>query len=62
MPEPVLNWDKVVHKNVRCEDNQSLGNIVTVNTDHIMVTSQGGMGRYRIRKSFVENMTGLKYF
>jgi sugar lactone lactonase YvrE len=62
MPEPIHNWDKVVHKNVRCEDNQSVGNIVAVNNDHIIVTSEGGMGRYRIPKSFVERYNGAEVF
>ena len=60
MTEPVLNWDKVVHKNVRCEDNQAVGNIVAVNIDHIIVTSEGGMSRYRIPKSFVESYNGAE--
>lgn len=56
MPEPAVhNWDKVIHKNVRRENNQSVGNIVAVETDHIIVTSQGGMSSYRIPKSFVEH-------
>ena len=46
MSEPVHNWDKVVHKNVRCEDNQSVGNIVAVDNDRIVVISQGEMSRY----------------
>lgn len=60
MPEPVHDWDKVVHKNVRCEDNQSVGNIVAVDSEHIIVTSQGGMDRYRIPKSFVESYNGAE--
>jgi hypothetical protein len=61
MPEPVVyDWDKVIHKNVRCEDNQSVGNIVAVNNYHIIVTSQGGMSRYRIPKSFVESYNGAE--
>jgi hypothetical protein len=54
------NWNKVVHKNVRCEDNQSIGNIMAVNTDHIIVTSEGGMSRYRIPTSFVEKYDGAE--
>jgi len=58
MSEPIHDWDKIVHKNVRCEDNQPVGNIVAVNNDHIIVTSQGGMSRYRIPKSFVDKYDG----
>ncbi len=58
MPGPVHDWDKVVHKNISCEDNQSVGNIVAVDRDHVVVTSQGGMSRYRIPKSFVESYDG----
>ncbi len=60
MTEPVYDWDKVVHKNVRCEDNQAVGNIVAVNNNHIIVTSQGGMSRFRIPKSFIEKYNGAE--
>jgi hypothetical protein len=50
----------VVHKNVRSKDNQSVVNIVAVNNDHIIVTSEGGMSSYRIPKSFVEKYDGAE--
>ncbi len=62
MSEPVLDWDKVVHKNVRSDDNQAVGNIAAVDDGFIMVISQGGMGRYRIPKSFVEKYGGAEVF
>ena len=62
LSEPVLDWDKVVHKNVRSDDGQAVGNIVAVDSGFIIVTSQGGMGRYRIPKSFVEKYDGAEVF
>ncbi len=59
---PVLDWDKVVHKNVRSDDNQGVGNIVAVDGGFIIVTSQGGMGIYCIPKSFVEKHDGAEVF
>lgn len=60
LPEPVLDWDKVVHKNVSSDDDQAVGNIVAVDSGFIVVTSQGGTGRYRIPKSFVERYDGAE--
>lgn len=62
MPEPVPNLDKAIHKNVRANDDQPVGNIVAVDKDHIIVTSQGGISRYRIPKSFVERYDGAEVF
>jgi len=60
MPEPVLNWEGIIHKNVRANDNQSVGNIVAVDNEHIIITSQGGISKYRIPKSSVERYDGAE--
>jgi hypothetical protein len=39
---------------IRYEDNQAVGNIVAVDNDHIMVTTQGGMSNYHIPKSLTK--------
>ena len=59
---PVLDWDKIVHKNVRTNDNQAVGSIVAVDTDSIVITSQGARHEYSVPKSSVESYTELKYF
>ena len=37
MSEPVLDWDRIVHKGVRTNDNQDAGNVLSVASDEITV-------------------------
>lgn len=55
MPEPLHNWDKIVHKNVRCED---ICRKYVAMTIIIIVTSEDEMSRYRIPKSVIERYNG----
>lgn len=41
----VLDWDRT-HKNVRSEDRQPVGNIVAVDDDCIIDSSQGGRSEW----------------
>jgi hypothetical protein len=37
-----INWDKILHKNVRSKDMDGIGNIVAINNDDLIsVTTQG---------------------
>jgi hypothetical protein len=62
MSEVILDWDRVVHKNVRTNDNAAVGNIVAVNNKSIIVTSQGARDEYIIPKSMVEAFNGAEVF
>ena len=53
MSEVILDWDRVVHKNVRTNDNAAVGNIVAVYNNSIIVMSQGARDEYSIPKSRV---------
>jgi hypothetical protein len=44
----VLDWDSIVHKNVRTKDNEPVGSVVAVNNNSIIVTSQGARDEYYI--------------
>jgi hypothetical protein len=59
---PVLDWDKIVHKNVRTNDNQAVGSIVAVGSDSIVITSQGARHEYSVPKSSVESYNGAEVF
>jgi hypothetical protein len=63
MPEPaVLDWDRIVHKNVRSSDGQDAGNIDAVDADSIVIISEGARGEYKISKTQVEGFNGAEVF
>ncbi|HYX57127.1 MAG TPA: hypothetical protein VE818_13305 [Nitrososphaeraceae archaeon] len=62
MSEPVLDWDRIVHKGVRTNDNQDPGNVLSVASDEITVGSGGARHEYIIPKSAVEGFNGSELF
>ena len=52
--EPViLNWDRIVHKNVRSKDMDDAGNVIAIAGDSITIF-QGTKREYRVPKSHVQ--------
>jgi len=39
--EPVLDWDRVIHKNVRASDGEPAGTIVAVDNEGVHIESAG---------------------
>ena len=63
MSEPaVLDWDRIVHKNVRSSDGQDAGNIDAVDADSIVIITEGARGDYKISKTQVEGFNGAEVF
>jgi hypothetical protein len=65
MPEedsPVLDWDRIVHKNVRSKDGQDAGNVDAVDADSIVVITEGARKEYKLPKSQVEGYNGAEVF
>ena len=62
MSEPVVvNWDRIIHKNVRAKDYEDVGNVFAVSGDE--VTVMGSWSReYRIPKSCIEGFNGSEVF
>jgi hypothetical protein len=59
---PVLDWDRIVHKNMRSKDNEDAGNVAAVDKDSITVISEGARHEYKIPKSEVEGFDGAEVF
>jgi hypothetical protein len=59
MPEEpvILNWDRIVHKNVRSKDMQDVGTIIAILGDAITIL-QGTTREYQVPKSHVEGFNG----
>ena len=58
--EMIVNWDQVVHKNVRSVDNQPVGNIVAILGDSMHVETAGSRGQYLIPKEHVARFNGAE--
>ena len=60
--DAVVNWDRIIHKNVRTLDNQAMGKIIAVPSDEdtITISSQSGGEQYKIPKSSVSGFNGAE--
>ena len=60
--DAVVNWDRIIHKNVRTLDNQGMGKVIAVPNDEdtIIISSQGGGEQYKIPKSAVSGFNGAE--
>ena len=46
MSEPaVLDWDRIVHKNVRSSDGQDAGNVDATDADSVVIITDGARKR-----------------
>jgi hypothetical protein len=55
--EPVLNWDRIVHKNVRASDGSDVGTVIQVAGDRIRIM-QGTNRQYDVQKHLVDGFNG----
>ncbi len=60
--DAVVNWDRIIHKNVRTLDNQGMGKVIAVPNDEdtIIISSQSGSEQYKIPKSVVSGFNGAE--
>jgi uncharacterized protein (TIGR02271 family) len=60
--DAVVNWDRIIHKNVRTLDNQGIGKVIAVpnNEDTIIISSQSGGEQYKIPRSSVSGFNGAE--
>jgi uncharacterized protein (TIGR02271 family) len=58
----IVNWDRIIHKNVRTLDNQGMGKVIAVPNDEdtIIVSSQSGGEQYKIPRSFISGFNGAE--
>ena len=63
MSEPaVLDWDRIVHKNVRSSDGQDAGNVDAADADSVVVITDGARKEYKVSKSQVDGYNGAEVF
>jgi hypothetical protein len=59
-PPPVLDWDKIVNKNVRSKEGEPIGNIVAHMKDSLQIETTGSRGQYIIPKEQVAGFDGAE--
>jgi hypothetical protein len=59
---PVLDWDRIVHKNVRSRDGQDAGNVDALDADSIVIITEGARKEYKLPKSEVDGFNGAEVF
>ena len=63
MSEPaVLDWDRIVHKNVRSSDGQDAGNIDAIDADSVVIITDGARKEFKIPTSQVDGYNGVEVF
>lgn len=57
---PVLDWERIIHKNVRSMDGEPVGNVVALYPDSFHVETQGSQMAYDIPKNEVDGFDGAE--
>ena len=60
MSDAIVNWESIVHKNVRSSDGQDAGNVDAIMGDIVVITSQGDRREYNLPKTQVEGFNGAE--
>ena len=58
--DAVVNWDAIVHKNVRSKDGQDAGNVDAIEGNTVVITSEGDRQEYNVPKSEIEGYNGAE--
>jgi hypothetical protein len=58
MSDRVANWKSVIHKIVRSNEGDLIGNVDAVDENSILVSTEGGRTRYKIPKHIVQGFDG----
>ena len=62
MSDAVINWEAIVHKNVRSRDMQDAGNVDAITGDIVVITTQGDREEYNLPKTEVDGFNGAEVF
>ena len=62
MSDAIVNWQAIVHKNVRSKDGQDAGNVDAIMGDIVVITTQGDRREYNLPKTQVGGFNGAEVF
>ena len=60
MAEAILNWDRLIHKGVRSNDYEDMGNVIGIDQDYL--TLMMGRHEFKIPKTAVQGFNGSEVF
>ena len=60
--DAVVDWESIIHKNVRSKDGQDAGNVDAIEGNTVVITSEGDRKEYNLPKSQVEGYNGAEVF
>jgi hypothetical protein len=60
LSDAIVNWESIVHKNVRSRDGQDAGNVDAIIENTVVITTQGDRREYNIPKTQVEGFNGAE--
>ena len=58
--DAVVNWESIIHKNVRSKDGQDAGNVDAIEGNTVVITSEGDRKEYNLPKSQVAGYDGAE--
>ena len=62
LSDTIVNWEAIVHKNVRSKDGQDAGNVDAIMGDLVVITTQGDRREYNLPKAQVEGFNSAEVF
>lgn len=62
LSDAIINWEAIVHKNVRSKDGQDAGNVDAILEDIVVITRQGDRREYNLPKTRVDGFNGAEVF
>lgn len=62
MAESIIDWDSIVHKNVRSIDGEDAGNVDAVDAEKVVITTAGDRKEYVLPKDKIEGYNGAEVF
>jgi hypothetical protein len=60
MTDAVVDWESIIHKNVRSDDGQDAGNVDAILGDIVVIMSEGDRAEYKLPKSQVKAYNGAE--
>jgi hypothetical protein len=60
LSDAIVNWESIVHKNVRSSDGQDAGNVDAIMGDIVVITTQGDRREYNLPKTQVKGFNGAE--
>jgi hypothetical protein len=58
--DAVVDWESIIHKNVRSKDGQDAGNVDAIEGNTVVITSEGDRKEYNLPKSQVAGYDGAE--